>query len=346
MYDTRPLVSVIIPVFNRAGCLQRAVASVAEQTFTDWEIVVVDDCSTDNSVEVALNLGLADKLRVVRHAVNQGPSAARNSGIREARGRYVSFLDSDDSWHPEKLARQITLIQSDSDPETIFCVTKTRVEMGRGQVRIRPERGIAPGEPWSEFIYVGDGFAQTNSFLLSRAMALKIPFRTRVRQHEDNLFFLDAEALGARYCLIDDPLSIWNNDDRDDRLGRTSDLALSREFLEEAGSLLTNKARIAFEVTYLGPLLFEENPAAALELFMRALAQGAVTPVRLAGVVARCILPEAGVGLLKRIFRQPRIILSPSRRKGITSAGFARISSNPGGQDSIADPSKAKTRWR
>src|ERR1019366_9524383 len=98
----------------------------------------------------------------------------------------------------------------------------------------------------------------TNSFLLSRGMALKIPFRTSVRQHEDNLFFFDAEALGARYRLIDEPLSIWNHDDRKDRLGRTPDLKLSREFLDEAGSLLTKKARMAFEVTYFGPLLFLE----------------------------------------------------------------------------------------
>ena len=213
----------------------------------------------------------------------------------------MSFLDSDDRWHPEKLARQVALVQSDPDPETVFCVTKTRVEMEGGWIRVRPERAVAPGEPWSEFIYVNDGFAQTNSFFLSREMALKIPFRTRVRQHEDNLFFFDAEALGARYRLINEPLSIWNQDDRKDRLGRLPDLALGREFIHEAGPLLTEKARLAFEVTYLGPLLLQESPARALRLFLRALTCGAVAPRRLVGVLLRCVLPQRGVETLRRV---------------------------------------------
>ena len=140
--------------------------------------------------------------------------------------------------------RQVALVQSDPDPETVFCVTKTRVEMEGGWIRVRPERAVAAGEPWSEFIYVNDGFAQTNSFFLSREMALKIPFRTRVRQHEDNLFFFDAEALGARYRLINEPLSIWNQDSAK-RSAQASRSCLRPQLIHEAGPLLTEKARLA-----------------------------------------------------------------------------------------------------
>ncbi len=194
-------------------------------------------------------------------------------------------------------------------PIPIACFASPRPwwRWGEGTCACGLNGESAPGEPWSEFIYVNGGFAQTNSFFLSRKMALQIPFRNRVRQHEDSLFFFDAEALGARYRLIDEPLSIWNYDDRKDRLGRTPDLKLSLEFISEAGPLLTERARMAFEVRYLGPFLVRDNPAAALRLFARALLRRAVKPRHLVGVAARCILPQRGVEALRRLIA--RILL-------------------------------------
>src|ERR1035437_870774 len=175
--EKRPLVSVIIPVFNRAKLLATALHSVAEQTFPDWEAVVVDDGSSDESAEVALRVGQPGKVRVVRHERNLGPSAARNSGILAARGRYVSFLDSDDSWHPEKLSRQVELVEADSNPDMVFCVTQTRVLHSGRCVGLLPNRPPFPEEPWSDFLYVNGGFAQTSSFFLSRDLAMKVSFR-------------------------------------------------------------------------------------------------------------------------------------------------------------------------
>src|ERR1700722_1458117 len=104
-----PLVSIIIPVFNRPKELAAALRSVSAQTFSNREVIVVDDASSDASSEVAFQAGPAGKVRVIRHEKNEGPSEARNSGISAARGRYVSFLDSDDSWHPEKLRKQVEM---------------------------------------------------------------------------------------------------------------------------------------------------------------------------------------------------------------------------------------------
>ena len=172
--------------------------------------------------------------------------------------------------------------------------------MGEGRNRIRPERPPAPGEAWSEFLYVADGFAQTNSFFVSRNLATRIPFRT-IAQHEDNLFFLEAGAIGARYRLIAEPLSVWNHDFRADRLSTTAPFEQSREFLAQAGGLLTEKARMAFEVRYLGPLLLQENPANAIKLFVRAVIGGAVRPSHLLGVAARWALSARAVDSLRRL---------------------------------------------
>src|SRR4051812_30232823 len=98
-----PQVSVIIPAHNSADFIGTAVESVLAQTFADYEIVVVDDGSTDGTREV---LERFEGRIVYLHQQNRGVSAARNAGIRRSRGELVCFLDADDIWRPEKLARQ------------------------------------------------------------------------------------------------------------------------------------------------------------------------------------------------------------------------------------------------
>ena len=103
--EDAPTVSVIIPTYNRAHLLPRALESVLAQTFEDLEVLVVDDGSTDGTEAVVT--GYDDRVRYLRQPQNAGVSAARNRGLREARGEFVAFLDSDDEWFPEKLARQV-----------------------------------------------------------------------------------------------------------------------------------------------------------------------------------------------------------------------------------------------
>ncbi|TLN28536.1 glycosyltransferase family 2 protein, partial [bacterium] len=108
-----PRVSVIIPSYNRADMVMDAVNSVLRQTFADWELIVVDDGSQDNTREVIAAVR-DERVRYI-YQDNQGLPGARNSGIRAARGEYVAFLDSDDVFLPHKLAVQVTAM--DARPE-------------------------------------------------------------------------------------------------------------------------------------------------------------------------------------------------------------------------------------
>jgi glycosyltransferase involved in cell wall biosynthesis len=110
-----PNVSVIIPAFNRTATIARAIRSVQDQSFIDWELIVVDDASTDETCAVVEAVG-ESRLRLVKLAKNGGPSVARQAGLEVAAGEYVAFLDSDDEWLPEKLARQL-----DAGPGAIYC---------------------------------------------------------------------------------------------------------------------------------------------------------------------------------------------------------------------------------
>lgn len=108
-----PRVSVIIPTYNRAHLVNRAIQSVLNQTYQDFEVIVVDDCSTDNTAEVVNSIG-DERVRYVPHQVNKGASASRNTGIGAAKGELVGFLDSDDEWLPEKLQKQVDKFDSAS----------------------------------------------------------------------------------------------------------------------------------------------------------------------------------------------------------------------------------------
>src|SRR5271157_5460413 len=107
-------VSVVIPLYNKAGYITRTLQSVAGQTFEDFETIIVDDGSTDGSGDLAAEFQ-DGRFRVVRQA-NAGPGAARNRGIEEARGELIALLDADDVWMPEYLASSLAMFD-ESGPE-------------------------------------------------------------------------------------------------------------------------------------------------------------------------------------------------------------------------------------
>ncbi|MGD9162138.1 MAG: glycosyltransferase family A protein [Desulfobacteraceae bacterium] len=106
-------VSVIIPTCNRAKRICRAVSSVLDQTYTDFEVIIVDDASTDDTIERLNEFG--DRIQVIKHPENKGVSAARNSGIKKSKGKYIALLDSDDYWMPEKLRIQTDFFNKNPD---------------------------------------------------------------------------------------------------------------------------------------------------------------------------------------------------------------------------------------
>lgn len=116
---TDPLVSIIIPTYNRAWIVRDAIDSVLGQTYADFELIVVDDGSTDRTPEILNSYG--DRLRVIRQA-NQGVSAARNRGIGASSGPLIALLDSDDIWLPEKLTVQVDFFKK--HPSALICQTE------------------------------------------------------------------------------------------------------------------------------------------------------------------------------------------------------------------------------
>jgi glycosyltransferase involved in cell wall biosynthesis len=116
----RPLVSAVIPTYNRSHVIERAITSILNQTYRPIEIIVVDDGSTDNTAALLEGLDVPG-LRYFRTPANAGASAARNLGISQARGDLVAFLDVDDEWLPEKTARQVAKFAEASEVGVVYC---------------------------------------------------------------------------------------------------------------------------------------------------------------------------------------------------------------------------------
>ena len=108
-----PVVSIVIPTYNRAELLKRSVQSILDQTYQDFEVIVVDDGSTDNTEEV-VKCFADNRIQYIKHDRNRGASAARNTGIRAASARYIAFQDSDDEWLPQKLEKQVGMLGTSS----------------------------------------------------------------------------------------------------------------------------------------------------------------------------------------------------------------------------------------
>lgn len=110
-----PVVSIITPAFNARRTVAQAIESVQAQTFQQWEMVVVDDLSADDTCSIVETYVKADsRIRLLRQRINGGPACARNAGLKAAVGRYVAFLDSDDYWLPAKLDRQLSFMRANS----------------------------------------------------------------------------------------------------------------------------------------------------------------------------------------------------------------------------------------
>lgn len=105
------LVSIVMPSFNTGDFIASTIDSVLSQTYKNWELLIVDDCSTDNTDNVVKSYLSDFRIRYIRNENNCGAAVSRNKALREAKGRWIAFLDSDDLWMPEKLEKQISFME-------------------------------------------------------------------------------------------------------------------------------------------------------------------------------------------------------------------------------------------
>lgn len=200
-----PAVSIVIPAYNQGHYLGVAVRSVLSQTFPDYEAIIVDDGSTDNTPEVA-GAFTDPRIRYVRQE-NRGLSGARNTGIRHAAGELVSFLDSDDLFLPEKLALLVEALRAQPD-----------LGMVAGQALIIDEHGRPTGRAFTTPLPADSAQLliwnplHVGSVLARRAWLDRAgPFDETLRSYEDWDMWLRLARAGCRFGWVDQPVSLYRS---------------------------------------------------------------------------------------------------------------------------------------
>lgn len=114
-----PLVSIIMPTYNREKVIKRSIISVLNQTFDNFELIIVDDCSSDNTEEIIKSFN-DNRIKYIKHKKNLGANVARNTGILNSKGYYIAFQDSDDEWMANKLEKQINILEKNNNIDFVF----------------------------------------------------------------------------------------------------------------------------------------------------------------------------------------------------------------------------------
>lgn len=196
-----PTISVIIPCYNAEQYIADAVRSVTNQTYQDWELIIVDDCSSSPSMPLILtSLEKQDRrIRVVSTPINSGPSIARNLGIAQAQGQYLAFLDSDDCWYPTKLEQQVAFMQTNH-----YALSCTHYEVTDDQ--LHPFRTVSfPSRiPYRAMLW---GYAiGSQGIIIDRAQLPDIVFPARNHAEDWQLWLRLLKRIDAVHVL---PLVLW-----------------------------------------------------------------------------------------------------------------------------------------
>ena len=199
---SEPLVTVVIPTYNRAKVILRALETAFAQTYRNLEIIVVDDGSTDDTAAVLAPYW--ERIHYI-HQSNQGASSARNRGIQEAQGEYIAFLDSDDEWLPAKLERQIELLEAQPDLSFVACLSTNEKRTYAGY-----------DDHASQFMrFIIQPFTQNMTrYVVRRDSLLKYGvFDTSIQGPEDWELWLRLLQQGCRFGYVPEPLMVYISSD-------------------------------------------------------------------------------------------------------------------------------------
>lgn len=287
----QPVVSVIIPTYNRASLVIRAVRSALAQDFGDFEIIVVDDASTDNTPTRIDELS-DNRLRYLRLGRNVGAGAARNHGLRAAKGKFIAFLDSDDVWLPHKLSTQLKAVADAENEQRVFCFTRFFFDRG-DTCKERPWQVFRSGDDAAEYLFCEAGTIHTSTILVSRALCDTVVFQAAVG--EDTEFTIDMQRAGAEFIFVGETLSFYHSENRPDRFS----LNWSGDDLLALGERLRPKisarAFRGYLATTVAPHLIAERKFSSFisagRMICSAIWRGALSRKAAANVLASLLLP-------------------------------------------------------
>jgi len=283
-----PLVSIVIPTFNRRDQVLQALESAVDQSYPHLEAIVVDDASTDTTIEAITSRRFRIPVRIVKLEKNSGPAVARNEGIRRAMGKYIALLDSDDHWRPEKIALQVEAAERSANPDLVFVYTQVTIRR-RSETVVRPLRSIRVDENIADYLFFGGGYLAQSAILVSAKLAQAVHFPSHLRLHEDWDWYIRLHQQHADFIMVDRPLCLVDDRAADGRAS-SAQPELSLSIAATWKPLISKKAYLSFSAK-VAPQLRGEAPFRAMRLIFSAYVQGAISSWMLLSLVGRLAHP-------------------------------------------------------
>jgi glycosyltransferase involved in cell wall biosynthesis len=274
-----PFFSVVIPVYNRAGVVAEAICSVLAQSEQDFEIVVVDDGSSDDPAPVVA--AFADPRIRFHRQVNRGGGAARNAGIDLARGTFIAFLDSDDAYLPGHLAAMRALL---AGTERTVGYARMVVDRGAGRTFLKPPRAIRRGEHMATYLLCDRGFVPTITVVVDTATARRVRYHENLRAAEDTDFAIRLFLDGCRFVMAEAPGAVWRDIPDPNRTSAGRKGGRMIPWLEDMKSRIPARAYHGCRGWAVAKHVAMTDPLEALGLYLAALLRGCYRP-GLAGIV-------------------------------------------------------------
>jgi glycosyltransferase involved in cell wall biosynthesis len=305
----KPFFSVVIPVYNRAAVLGRALRSVLSQSCQEFEIIVVDDGSLDDPADVIAQF--ADSRIHLLRQENEGGGAARNAGIDAATGRFIAPLDSDDEFLPGHLERLKQLLESSTN---IVGYARVVVNRGNGRTLLKPPRAIRAGEHMATYLFCDRGFVPTITVCVETAVARRVRYHEGLRFGEDTDFAIRLYLEGCRFTMLEEPGAVWHDLYDLNRASANRKGARLARWIEEIRPRIPEAAYYGCRGWPVAKGIAPQDRLGALRLYAGAVVRGCYAP-RLAIIIFLQIflsdvqyrrVADGAIGLLGRM--RPRKI--------------------------------------
>ena len=275
----KPFFSIVIPTYNRAASVHDTLAGCFAQTMSDFEVIVVDDGSTDNTVATLKTID--DNRLVILQQENAGPAAARNHGMRSAHGKYVAFLDSDDVWYPDYLDNVQNALIEDGNRIIYGMII---IDRGVSRYWIKPSRALGKNESIFDYLYLHGEFIQTSTIVIPDSIAAQVSWDESITFGDNDQFAIDCWHTGIPFHMLNEPRTLYADVMSDDALSQLPIFAGNTEkhtnffkWMESQRSHMSDQAWHGYQARFESVGLAKSAPLASIKLLIKAYRANAIS---------------------------------------------------------------------
>lgn len=283
------LVSVVVPTFNRAKVIKNCLSSILNQTYSNLEVIVVDDASDDKTESIVTSID-DSRIKYIRLRQNTQGTKPRNIGIENSHGKYIAFLDSDDTWLPNKIEKQLSYIKK-NDSKDVLCFTGVILSgLGDLDEKIVINRNLNQNEVIIDYI-INVGWVQCGTFMCSSEIAKKTKFSSTVRKHQDWDFCYRLAKNNCKFIYLEEALTVYNMADENNQISRNKRFDLSLEWINSIKNDISVKNYYLFLINYVTHnMILTNNKKDAWQIYRKALGHRAITFLGFIKGTIKCLL--------------------------------------------------------